>query len=180
MTAAEQVELSTVLEYNGYVLTSYTELGLFLDAALADELCTATATAEFGPDAAELTKHIDKQAMRMVQDERALLLGTRLVAPVVDSVFHASPRARSNWRLYALNRYETGGSLGEHRDSVGSTVFVVTFSGVREFRVQGSTLVLEPGTVVILDGQHDLPHSVVCVKGPSVSAIFDVPDLLRG
>lgn len=182
--------LAEALASEGWAYTTYEELGLDFDLALAGAVCEASDRGGFSADAAELTKHIEKQAMRMVQEEDALALGTQLVKPVVSRLFQDSARARAQSHLYALNRYETGGFLGHHQDSVGSTVLVVTVSGAREFRVRpgGETasadqaevkFLLEPGSVMILDGQVDPSHAVVCVRGPSVSAVYDVPDLLR-
>lgn len=176
----------------GYTLTSYERLGLPFDPKLVGELCTAAAAGTFSPSAADLTKHIEKSGMVMVQDETALDLGRRLVRPVVEAIFHESPHALSNWSLYAMNRYDApAASLGSHQDSVGSTVLVVTASGVRDFNIHErpefvgqetpikETIRVEPGSIMILDAQADPAHSVTCVEGPSVSAVLDVPDLLR-
>lgn len=181
--------LADRLAVDGYVHTTYRELGLPFDTKLALAVSAAAEKGVFSKDAAELTEHIAKQAMTMVQEANALTLGTQLVAPVVAKLFPDNPRVQATSRLYALNRYETGGYLGHHQDSVGSTVLVVTVSGTREFRVLALeaapsdsgevTFLLEPGSVMLLDGQVDPRHAVLCVQGPSVSAIYDVPDLLR-
>jgi hypothetical protein len=180
------------LDTNGYSLTSYDQLGLEFNADLVGRLCTAAAEGTFSASAADLTKHIEKQNMAMVQDENALKLGRLLVAPVVETLFQTSPRARANWNLYAMNRYDAGGAmLGAHQDSVGATVMVVTASGVRDFNVYRKepehgvfkeieqSFRLEPGSVMILDAQVDPGHAVACIEGPSVSAVLDVPDMLR-
>lgn len=179
------------LDTAGYSLTSFDELGLTFDSELASRLCDAAAEGEFSPAAADLTKHIEKKNMTMVQDEKALALGKLLVSPVVDVLFADSARARRDWQLYAMNRYEDVGSLGGHRDSVGSTVLVATISGVRRFDVYRGedesgdfseieqSFTVTPGSIMILDGQIDPGHSVACIESPSVSAVFDVPDLLR-
>ena len=90
-----------------------------------------------------------------------------------------------------MNRYEAGGELGAHQDSVEKTVLVVTASGARNFDVykrgetEGSfstveqSFLLGVGSVMILDGQADPGHAIQCVEGPSVSAVLDVPALLR-
>jgi alkylated DNA repair dioxygenase AlkB len=160
------------------------------DEGLAADLCEATALKGSGAQALELTKHVDKRRMAVVQDEHCLALGRRFVDPLVGSLFADSERARANWSIYGVNRYETGGSFGSHRDSVGATVLIVTASGLRDFSVfeqEGSdglnqierTFELGPGSVMILDGQLDPRHAVSCRVGPSVSAVLDVPDLLR-
>lgn len=180
------------LDTNGYALTSYDQLGLPFDPSLVGRLCAAAAEGTFSQAAADLTKHIEKSNMAMVQDERALVLGRELVRPVVETLFTESDKARQNWNLYAMNRYDKpGASLGSHQDSVGSTVLVVTASGVRDFNIHErpeyegqqtpikETYRVEPGSIMILDAQADPAHSVGCVEGPSVSAVLDVPDMLR-
>lgn len=189
-TSPELQRITFELDTSGYSLTSYDQLGLEFDTDLAVRLCDVAAEGDFSSTAADLTKHIGKKLMTMVQDERALSFGRELVSPVVDTLFAGSPRARRDWQVYAMNHYETGGELGVHRDSVGSTVVVVTASGVRNFDVykqesEGSpneiehSFLLRAGSVMIIDGQIDPSHSVSCIEGPSVSAVLDVPDLLR-
>lgn len=178
------------LDTKGFSVSSYDDLGLVFDSELVEKLCQASASASFSPAAAELTKHIEKQKMTMVQDESALAFGRLLVGPVVETLFAHSPRALKGWSLYAMNRYEAGGKLGSHQDSVGSTVLVATVSGVRKFDVYKrgqaaiagqieESFLLSPGSIMLLDGQADPEHSVECIEGPSLSAVFDVPDLLR-
>lgn len=190
--STELTRITRELDTNGYSLTSYEQLGLPFDPKLVGELCAAAAAGTFSPAAADLTKHIEKSDMAMVQDEAALELGRRLVRPVVEAIFHESPQALSKWSLYAMNRYDSpAASLGSHQDSVGSTVLVVTASGARDFNIHErpesvgqqtpikETIRVEPGSIMILDAQADPAHSVTCVEGPSVSAVLDVPDLLR-
>lgn len=71
----------------------------------------------------------------MLQDEEVLAMGRLVVAPVVENLFAHSPRALTNWNLYAHNRYEKVGSLGAHQDSVLSTVLAATLTGERLFKV---------------------------------------------
>lgn len=188
----ELTRITQELDDKGYTLTSYEKLGLPFDPKLVGELCTAAAAGTFSPAAADLTKHIEKSNMAMVQDEAALELGRRLVRPVVEAIFHESPQALDGWSLYAMNRYDApAASLGSHQDSVGATVLVVTASGTRDFNIHErpesvgqqtpikETIRVEPGSIMILDAQADPAHSVTCVEGPSVSAVLDVPDLLR-
>lgn len=188
----ELTRITQELDGKGYTLTSYERLGLPFDSKLVGELCTAAAMGTFSPAAADLTKHIEKSNMAMVQDEAALELGRRLVRPVVETIFHGNTHALDKWSLYAMNRYDApAASLGSHQDSVGSTVLVVTASGVRDFNIHErpefvgqetpikETIRVEPGSIMILDAQADPAHSVTCVEGPSVSAVLDVPDLLR-
>lgn len=192
MIKAEQQRVTNELATAGYSLTSYAELGLTFDAELAAELCDVAAQGTFSPSAAELTAHIEKNNMTIVQEERALALGRQVVTPLVDGLFAGSPRALENWNLYGINHYnEAGAGLGAHQDSVGSTVLIASISGLRKFCVYRkepeyetfreieSTFTLSPGSVVILDGYADPGHFVECLEGPSVSAVFDVPDLLR-
>jgi hypothetical protein len=192
MSTSETLRIATELDTVGYSLTTYADLGLPFDETLAEKITLASAGAEFSPAAADLTKHIEKQHMTMVQEEEVLSMGRLIVAPVVDALFVGSPSALSNWNLYALNRYESVGALGAHQDSVGSTVFVATLAGEREFYIHRiidgpaqkygeviDSFTLSPGSIVVLDGHIDPAHSVACLQSPSVSAVFDVPDLLR-
>jgi hypothetical protein len=192
MIKNELQRITDELDTKGYTQTSYDRLELEFDSNLIGRLCMAAAKGTFSESAADLTKHIKKQNMVMVQDEEALQLGRLLVAPVVNTLFYESSRARRDWNLYAMNRYDgPGASLGAHQDSVGSTVLVVTASGVRNFDVYKrepeygvfkeveESFRLEPGSVMILDAQADPGHAVACIEGPSVSAVLDVPDLLR-
>lgn len=180
-------ELGTV----GYSLTSYEELGLPFDTLLAAQLCIATTLSDISPEAMEVTKHFEKTKMKIVQSERALLLGRQLITPVVERLFVNSEGARNGWSLFGLNYYERDGDFGAHRDSVDATVLVVTASGTREFNVYKKetepekfieiekSFTLVPGSIMILDAIADPGHSVYCKEGPSVAAVFDVPDILR-
>ncbi len=191
MPRNELIRITNELSTTGYVLTTYEDLGLEFNRGFATQLADIVETGTFSTAAAELTKHIEKQKMMMVQDEKALALGRLMVRPVVEALFENSPRALSRWELYAMNRYEVGGSLGGHQDSVGSTVLVATMSGKRLFNIYETpeqnheaakiidSYILSPGSVMILDGRADPCHAVSCIDGPSVSAVFDVPDLLR-
>ncbi len=193
MIKNELFRVSTELDNQGYALTSYDLLGLPFDTALAHELSTSAADGNFSPDAAKLTERIEKQKMTMVQDPRTLELGKRLIRPVVETLFANDPKALKGWDLYAMNCYQTGGKLGSHQDSVGKTVLVVTASGERQFDVWGigeteetaksknpeASFILNAASVMILDGQADPAHGVECIQGPSISAILDVPALLR-
>ena len=192
MSRSETLRITNELDTLGYALTTYADLGLEFDTELAKKITAASAGLEFSASAAEITKHIEKQHMTMVQDEDVLVMGRLAVAPVVEKLFAHSPRALSNWNLYALNRYESVGTLGAHQDSVASTVMVATLAGERQFNINRiinsaaeeygeviDSFTLAPGSVMILDGQLDPAHSVVCLEGPSVSAVLDVPDLLR-
>lgn len=192
MITTEKNRIAVELDKNSYALTSYKKLGLPFSPTLVGQLCTAAAEGAFSAAALDLTKHIEKSGMVMVQEEKTLALGRQLVRPVVELLFAESPRAVENWNLYAMNRYDTpGASLGSHQDSVGSTVLVVTASGVRDFNVHerpsfegeqtpiASTIRVMPGDIMILDAQADPAHSVACLEAPSVSAVLDVPDMLR-
>jgi hypothetical protein len=192
MIRTETSRIAEELDTKGYTLTSYDKLGLPFDPSLVGKLCTAAAGGTFSAAAADLTKHIEKSGMAMVQDESALVLGRQLVRPVVESLFADSPKALAGWNLYAMNRYDApGASLGSHQDSVGSTVLVVTASGKRDFNIHErpsfngeqtpitETIQVVPGDIMILDAQADPAHSVACVEAPSVSAVLDVPDMLR-
>lgn len=175
----------------GYALTSFDALEQELDVELASQLCELTACGEFSASAAELTERIKKQKMTMIQHEDAIAIGGQIVRSAVETIFNQSQRALQEWRLYALNRYEKGGSLGAHQDSVGSTVIVITISGQRIldiyrkerkyelFREIECSFTLNAGSMMILDGESDPGHAVRCTRGPSVSAVVDVPDLLR-
>lgn len=188
--AGEISRLGYELADLGYSLTSYGQLGLEFDHDLATRLSGAAAQGLFSPDAAKLTEHIQKNDMTMVQDEVCLGLGRQMVRPVVETVFADNPAATQGWNIYAMNRYETGGELGIHQDSVGKTVLVVTISGQRELDVFAKgqtendasdaekTFLLTPGSVMILDGEADPAHAVRCSQGPSVSAVIDVPALV--
>lgn len=189
MSKNEIYRVTQELDERGYSLTSYDQLDLPFDTELTDILCEAAARGSFSPSAADLTKHIEKQNMIMAQDDEVLRLGRLLVSPVVERFFGDNPHALGAWSLYAMNRYEEGGKLGSHQDSVGSTVFVATVSGVRKFdvyrrisvdsEVLDESFVLSPGSIMILDGEIDPSHAVECLEGPSVTAVFDVPELLR-
>jgi len=187
MIKNELHRVSTELDTNGYSLTSFDQLGLKFDPDLAAELCATVEKFGSGQAALELTKHIEKKDMTIVQDEQALALGRLMVKPAVDALFAETPRALNNWALYGVNRYETGGAFGAHQDSTGATVLIVTASGVRNFDVYKKgqdgeverSFLLKAGSVMILDGQMDPSHAVSCIEGPSVSAVLDVPDLLR-
>ncbi|MEK7599877.1 MAG: hypothetical protein AAB462_02490 [Patescibacteria group bacterium] len=191
MSNANEIErIGSELSDLGYSLTSFDQLGLPFDHGLAEELSMAAARGIFSPDAAKLTEHIEKNNMTMVQDEVCLELGRQMVQPVVEAVFVDNPEATQTWGLYAMNRYETGGELGVHQDSVEKTVLVVTISGQRELDVYAKgqteddagdaeqTLLLNPGSVMILDAEADPAHAVRCTEGPSVSAVLDVPALV--
>lgn len=179
-------ELGTI----GYSVTSFDRLAVPFDEDLAADLSEATMLKGSGVRALELTKHVEKQRMTIVQDEHCLALGRRFVNPVVDALFAESKRARASWTIYGVNRYETGGSFGWHKDSVGATVLIVTASGLRDLSVfkdggregiegHEQTFELGAGSVMVMDGQLDPGHAVSCRVGPSVSAVLDVPDLLR-
>lgn len=189
---AELSRITDELTDKGYVLTSFGRLSVPFDPSLVGELCAAAAEGTFSKSAADLTKHIEKSNMTIVQDERALELGRTLVRPVVAAVFGENPAAMQNWSLYAMNHYQRpGATLGAHQDTVGSTVMVVSVSGARDFTIyeqstypsqqtaEKETFRVEPGSIVILDAYADPLHSVTCVEGPSVSAVLDVPDMLR-
>lgn len=190
--SAEVDRITEELDANGYAFTSYDELDLPFDRDLVGRLCLASANGAFSPQAAELTKHINKAHMTIIQEDWALTMGREIVRPVVDSLFVDSPRARANWNLYAVNHYSRpDATLGTHQDSVGATVLVVSMSGARDFHFydrpehEGQELTLResrlvtPGEVVVIDAQADPFHSVVCVEAPSVSAVLDIPDMLR-
>lgn len=192
MIATEKFRIAEELDTVGYALTTYERLGLPFDSVLVGRLCTAAVEGTFSAAAADLTKHIEKSSMAMVQEEDALVLGRQLVRPVVEMLFAETPSAIAKWNLYAMNRYDApGASLGSHQDSVGSTVLVITASGVRDFNIHErpsfegqqtpitNSIRVVPGDIMILDAQADPAHSVACVEAPSVSAVLDVPDMLR-
>lgn len=172
-------------------MTSFDGLGLRFDQDLARELSSVAVGGTFSPSAAELTERIEKKDMTMVQEPRALELGRRLVRPIVDTLFVDHPEAARDWELYAMNCYETGGTLGAHQDSVDKTVLIVTASGVRNIDVyprdqkEGAfgepenSFRLDVGSIMVLDGEADAGHAIQCVEGPSVSAVLDVPAMLR-
>jgi len=180
---AELARITTDLEQRGWAQTTFDALGLEIDAAAVERLAKACEGKPSGTEALKLTEHVDKERMTIVQDEECLADGRDFARPAVDSLFQDSPRARATWSLYGLNRYETGGHFGEHQDSTGSTVLIVSITGRRELTVgEGAAaqrVGMTPGTITLLDAQHDPVHAVRCTEGPSISAVLDVPDMLR-
>lgn len=184
-------DLVETISAQGWARATYRSLGIALSDDHINELARIAGVAPFSASAAALTERISKSQMRMVQTEDALRVGRFLVEPLVRCLFAASSRALRSWNLYAINVYEEGGCLGPHQDSVGATVLIVTFSGRRKldlydreeeyetFRSVHTSLTVERGDIVLLDGEFDPGHSVECIKGPSIAAVLDVPELLR-
>lgn len=180
----------------GHAVTSYEELGLDFDEQAVATLSEVVGKDVYGEQALQLVENTENTTnMIIAQGADTLRLGTDFVRPVIETLFAGSPRTLGKWALYAINRYEAGGTFEPHMDSVGASVVVASISGVREmdiykreadqlpekpetYRVVERTLELYPGVIVILDGQLDPPHAVRCIE-PSLSAVIDVPDLLR-
>jgi hypothetical protein len=192
MALGELQRLAEELTEAGYALTSYADIGLELDVVLAQQLSETALKGIFSPDAAKLTERIEKQKMTMVQDELSIKLGRQMVAPIVEALFVSNKEAVEGWDLYAMNCYQEGGGLGVHQDSVEKTVLVVTASGARRFDVYNRnekeeagftqperSFLLNVGSIMILDAEADPGHSIECIEGPSVSAVLDIPALIR-
>lgn len=180
---AELQRINVEPEERGFAQTTFDGLGLEFDRDAAGRISSACEGRSSGEEALKLTEHVAKDGMIIVQDEACLREGQVLVRPAVDVLFHDSPSARATWSLYGINRYETGGLFGEHQDSTGATVLIVSITGHRELTVgvgsEARRVAMAPGDITLLDAQHDPVHAVRCTEGPSISAVLDVPDVLR-
>jgi hypothetical protein len=181
----------------GHSVTSYSELGLDFDEIAVSRLREVVEGDTFDAEAAELTTDIDTNKMIIARGADTLRLGTAFVRPVMETLFADSPKALGKWALYAVNRYDEEGSrFAPHKDSVGGTVVVATLVGRRSmdiyrrypdqredrpetFREIEHTVELGPGSIMIIDGYLDPPHAVRCLEALSISAVVDIPDLLR-
>lgn len=180
---AELQRIAADLEERGWAHTTFNALGLTVDTDAVARIESACKNKPSGAEALKLTEHVSKARMTLVQDEGCIADGRAFVSPAVDLLFRDSARARATWTLYALNCYEDGGHFGEHQDSTGSTVLIVSLTGRRELIVGGcpgaQVVEMAPGSITILDAEHDPVHAVRCIEGPSISAVLDVPDMLR-
>jgi len=185
MSAVERElqRIAVELEEHGFAQTTFDRLGLDFDHEAAGRISSTCENKSSGEEALKLTEHVPKDGMIIVQDKACIRDGQAFVRPVVDVLFRDSPRARASWSLYGLNRYETGGFFGEHQDSTGATVLIVSVTGRRELTVgvgsAAQRVAMAPGDITLLDAQHDPVHTVRCTEGPSISAVLDVPDMLR-
>ncbi|XAY03378.1 hypothetical protein DSM112329_00192 [Paraconexibacter sp. AEG42_29] len=180
---AELARITTELESRGFAQTFFERLDLTYDETAAQRIRAACEDKPSSKAALELTELVDKDGITIVQDEACMEDGRDFVRPIVDILFRDSSRAREKWSAYALNCYETGGHFGEHRDSIGATVLIVSVTGHRELSIgeqpKVERLTMPPGSITLLDAEHDPVHAVRCTEGPSISVVLDVPDMLR-
>lgn len=181
----------------GHSVTSYAELSLYFDEAAVSRLREVVGSDTFDAEAAKLTSDVETNKMIIARGTDTLKIGTELVRPIMETLFADSPKALGKWALYAVNRYDEEGSrFAPHKDSVGGTVIVASLVGRRSmdiyrrypdqredrpetFKEIDYTVELGPGSVVIIDGYLDPAHAVLCLEAPSISAVVDIPDLLR-
>ena len=181
----------------GHSLTSYAELGLSIDDAAVAKLGQVVGDDVFGAEAAKLAVGTDKKDLVIAQSDETKALSMEFVRPVIHTLFANSARALGAWAVYGVNRYDkVGGRFEPHMDSAATTVAIVTVCGRRTmdiyrrysdqnaakpdtFRDIEYVVELGPGSVMLIDGQLDPPHSVTCTQAPSLSVIVDIPDLLR-
>ena len=190
MSSQEIQRIALQLETIGYSHTSFDQLDIPFDAEQAAELSMKVEASSESAEALSVVEHIKRDGMTIVQDELCMNVAKTIMAPVIEAVYMGNSAAIDTWTIFGLNRYTTGGSFGTHRDSVDTTIFLTTIKGSREFEIYvtgdsepGSTdfsevearFLLEPGSIMILDGEKDPAHAVSRAIVSSVVVVADVP-----
>lgn len=185
MIAQEINRVSDGLRDDGHVLTSFDRLGIEGFDPLARAL----------RDVVESTPHfIAEQAaspngMIMCKDKQSKAAGSALVRPIVDVLFSPEQSREGVWDMYTVNYYfEAGHFFKPHQDYLDEgTVVIMTAAGRRQldifqkeeeddlFKEVAMSYELSPGEVLLLDGARDLGHAAMCLEGPSISVVGDVP-----
>lgn len=179
MANAAIQRISSDLDTDGAALASFDELGAEFDDRAIDQLLDLLTLTEKEREAAGEAR----TGMLMFRESAPLDLGRRIIEPIVRRLVDTSVELS----LYAVNQYQAGEFFTPHQDYFDGTVFIITVTGVREFRVYckepeddvfttvARTYVLRAGSIMLLNGYHNLGHAVTCLKGPSVSIVGDVP-----
>ncbi len=187
-------ELSAI----GFSLTSYSELGLLFDAAAVEDMHKVVGADEFDADAAANVDNMDDMRdMAIARGMDTLRVGSEFATPLMDLLLYEDPLERNDWSLYAINRYDkVGASFEPHMDPPRGTVIVVSVSGRRSlgiyrrdadqtedrpetFREIERSLLLVPGSILLIDGELGPPHEARCLEAPSLSLVIDVPFSMR-
>lgn len=175
------------LDQTGYALTSYKELEIPQHELLAADLVAAVHNTDQFHD----MSREGRTGMLMFREDAPLEMGRQLIRPVAEVLFGGNPEAMAGLGMYAVNHYEVGDFFNPHQDHFDGTVMIMTPLGRRRFDVYekepeddvfkhiSESFVLGPGSIMLLNGYKNLGHAAVCLEGPSLSVVADVPVPLR-
>jgi hypothetical protein len=183
MITQEIQRVGRQLDETGHVLTSFEQLGITQYETLATGLLDAVK----GTEQYEEVSREGRTGMLMYRDGGPLELGRGLARPIVETLFADNAEAVEALGMYALNHYEEGDFFNPHQDHFDGTVMIMTTMGRRRFDVYrkepeddvfvevAHSHILNPGSIVLLNGYKNLGHAAVCIEGPSMSVVADVP-----
>lgn len=183
MLTQEAMSVERQLREQGTALTSFDALGIEQYDALAIDLVAAVESTDQYHDAQTGSRH----GMLMFREEAPLTMGRRLILPVAEALFADNPDVMTALGMYAINHYEEGDFFNPHQDHFDGTVMIMTPMGRRQFDVYKKeaeddvfleldrSYILEPGSIILLNGYKNLGHAAKCLTGPSISVVADVP-----
>jgi len=183
MTDQELLRIGRHLHERGWALTSFSMLDILQPVSLTDDLLRAVENTEQFIDA----NQAGRSGMLMFREEAPLVLGRRLVEPIVKSLFMDNFNVMDALGVYAINHYEVGDFFNPHQDHFDGTVMIATIIGRRRFdlykkepdddvfREISDSVILDVGSILILNGYKNLGHAAACLDGPSISVVADVP-----
>lgn len=161
------------LKRDSYFETSWEQLGIPYEHELAQQVIATSTEVLFRPP-----ERPDREARAMSEACRAA--AKSLMQPVVERLFPGdeNERARRDWFLFGVNYYKTGQYFPPHNDLNDPdivTIVILSLSGVRRLGVANKLLELRPRAITLLDGGANPKHHALCIEGPSVSVVADVP-----
>lgn len=185
MASQEINRVSDLLSTQGHAITSFDRLGIDgFEVEAAHLLEVAESTPHFQAEQAA-----SPDGMIMCKDKLSKAAGSALVRPMIEVLFTPEQSQEGAWDMYTVNYYfEPGHFFKPHQDYLDEgTVVITTAAGKRRldiykkededdvFNEVEMSYELGPGDVLLLDGAMDLGHAAVCLEGPSVSVVGDVP-----
>jgi|GEM_PF-1422075 len=177
-------DLGPVLEQSGHAVTSFRDLGI---QDYEERFGQLQAAVQNHSSISASGRREARTGMVMLQDPEIKRAASDLVQPLVEKLFAGNPDAIAAWNLYGVNHYAEGDSFKPHQDYFDGTVMIITVHGERSFDVYAkenaddvfntvaATHRVGAGSVILLNGYHDLGHAASCMTGPSISVVADVP-----
>ena len=183
MITQEVQRISKQVKTLGHALTSFDSLGIPEYLNLSESLVSAVEGTEQFRDIAIM----GRTGMLMFREEAPLDAGMRLAQPVAEILFANKPNAIMQMGVYAVNQYETGDFFNPHQDHFDGTIMIMTPQGHRQLDIYKKepeddvftevthSYDLHAGSILVLNGFHNLGHAAKCIAGPSISVVADIP-----